>query len=98
MIGSDSPGLVLMLRKAFEAGQSEPINSQHELRTGTGKGMQLGANRDGEEHARTAVSSGTSEKQFVKKFVSEQWILSCLPLVIDLSTTCNPHFPPKNAM
>ena len=41
---------------------------------------------------------GVERQQFVKKFVSEQWILSCLPLVIHLSTTCNSHFWPKNAI
>jgi len=38
------------------------------------------------------VPIGGKKKQFVKKFVSEQWILSCLPLVIDLSNICGCHF------
>jgi len=35
-------------------------------------------------------------QQFVKKFVSEQWLLSCLSLVVHLLMTCKSHFWSKN--
>ena len=36
--------------------------------------------------------------EFVKKFVSEQWLLSCLSLAIHLSTTCKSQYWPRISM
>jgi len=50
------------------------------------------------EHWDLIPDRANDVKSFVKKFVSEQWLMTCMPLATHLLATCNPHYCSKNAI